>query len=292
MLKRFLTGFFALLFVLSLSACSGSKKNGAVIAKYDGGEVTVAEIDTALANLPARVRSIAERQRKEFIESYVTEKLLLQEAEKRGVQHLADVQGLLKHARQKILVAKLIEQDVESKVDITPEQVRGYYDAHREEFMNPYRVKASHILLRSREEAVLARARVHKGEDFAALAKELSLDPTAVKGGDLGYFRKGQLIPEIEEAAFALDPGQTSDIVQTAFGYHLVQVTDISQPNEKDFNSVEREVHDKLLVEEKSKRFSELTERLRKKAAATAHLPKGFFGQRHLRTARPLAKVA
>ena len=247
-------------------ACVPSAKKGKTLATFEGGSVTEGEFREAMDNLPVRVRSVALRQRSEFMESYITEKLLFQEAEKKGVQHLTDVQDLLKQARRKILVAKLIEQEVESKVNTTPEEVKTYYDNHKEEFMNPYRVRAFHILLRSREDAEAVKARLAGGEDFQEVAKQVSLDPTATKGGDLGYFQKGQLIPEIEEAAFALSPGDISDIIQTSFGFHILKVTELAQPQPKDFVSVENDINDKLVVEQKSRHFAELTDRLKRKA--------------------------
>ena len=258
-----------LLLVLPLSACSRSDKAQgarAVLATYQGGKVTEGDFKTAIRNLSQRVRTVALRQKKEFLESYITEKLLLKEAEKRGVQHLADVEDLMNQARQKILVAKLIENEVESKVKVTPEDVQRYYDTHKEDFQTPFRVKASHMLLRSREEAEGVLARLRLGQDFGELAKTMSLDPTAQKGGDLGYFQKGQLIKEIEETAFAMNKGDLSDIIQTNFGFHIIQVTDIAEPQARDFDSVKNEIRDKLVVEEKSRLFSGLTEDLKRKA--------------------------
>ena len=182
-----------------LPACSRSSgPKGQVLAKFKGGEITDRDFTEAVDNLSPRVRAVAMNQRKEFLESYVIERLLLREAEKKGVQHLDEVQSLMEKAREKILVAKLIEMEIESKVHITPEEAKSYYDANRRAFMPPYRLKASNILLRSREEAEPVRTRAEAGEDFVELAKKHSLDPTAAKGGDLGYFQKGQLILEIE----------------------------------------------------------------------------------------------
>lgn len=236
------------------------------MAKFKGGEITDRDFTEAVDNLSPRVRAVALSQRREFLESYVIEKLLLREAEKKGVQHLDEVQSLMEKAREKILVAKLIEMEIESKVKVTPEDAKNYYDANKEEFMTPYRVKASHILLRSREEAEQVRTQAEAGGDFAELAKKHSLDPTAAKGGDLGYFQKGQLIPEIEEAAFAMGKGDTSGVIETAFGFHLIRVDDVAQPQSREYAAVEKEITDKIAVEEKSRLFGRLTERLKGKA--------------------------
>lgn len=265
LMRKYLIGAVFLALLAGSLSCSNTPK-GPVVATFDGGSVSAFDFKLAVENLPKRVRGVAERQRKEFLESYITEKLLLQEAEKRGLQHMQDVQDVLKQARQKILVAKLIESEVEAKAAVTPEDIQAYYDSHQDEFMSPYRVRASHILLRSREEAVQALARIKGGESFEDVAKQVSLDPTAAKGGDLGFFQKGQLIAEIEEAAFALSPGELSDVIQTSFGYHIIKVAEVSEPKLKDAESVKEEIKEKLTVEKKAGLFSELAERLKRKA--------------------------
>lgn len=251
-------------------AAAGCSEAGALkskkIAGFSGGIVTDTEFSRAVSALPERVRAVALRQKKDFLESYITEKLLCREAEKKGIQHLNDVRDLLAQARQKILVAKLIEREIESRAKVSDDEVKAHYDNHQDEFMNPFRVRAEHILLRSREEAERAAADIKGGADFVVIAKERSLDPTAARGGDLGFFSKGQLIPEIEEAAFALEKGAMSGIIQTAFGFHLIKVTDVAEPSLKDFASVAKELHEKLLIEKKSRLFEEWTGRIKSDA--------------------------
>ena len=237
-----------------------------MLASYDGGKITEHEFRQAITNLPERVREAALIQKEDFLDSLVIEKLLLQEAESRGLQHSAEVEAVLSQARQRILVAKLIEDEVELKADVDADEVKTYYDNHRDEFVTPFRLRASHILLRSREEADEMLQRLQEGESFEDLAKEHSLDPSAVKGGDVGYFKKGQLIPEFEEVAFSLKKDDLSDIVQSPFGFHIIKVTGEAKPQVKDFAVVEKDITSRLLIEKKTENFESLVERLKKKA--------------------------
>jgi len=87
-------------------------------------------------------------------------------------------------------------------------------------------VRASHILVVTEKEAKQVKARLDRGEDFAEVAKEVSKCPSAARGGDLGFFGRGAMVPEFEKAAFALEVGEVSGPVKTQFGWHIIMVTD------------------------------------------------------------------
>ncbi len=137
-------------------------------------------------------------------------------------------------------INQLVEKNVLSKINITDEQAKDYYDLHQTEFNQPERVRAAHILAKfespqpTEDEKKKVRERIEKieeriknGEDFTKLATEENDDMLASKqGGDIGVFAKGQVDPAFGDAAFALEPDQVSDIVESAFGYHLIKVSE------------------------------------------------------------------
>lgn len=137
-----------------------------------------------------------------------------------------------------LALKKLIEDEVAPKVSVSDSEIRAFYDNNPETFKQPERVKASHILIKvdpkadssqkaeAQKKIDLVQAKIQKGEDFGALAKEYSEGPSAPKGGDLGYFSRGQMVKPFEDAAFAMKPGEVSGMVETRFGYHLIKVTD------------------------------------------------------------------
>ena len=135
-------------------------------------------------------------------------------------------------------IQQFIDKQFVQKITVSGGESKTYYDSHPDLFKQPEEVRASHILIKvdpgadesrkveARKKLEKIQKRLQKGEDFAALAKEFSEGPSSVKGGDLGYFRRGQMVKPFEEAAFALGPGEMSDIVETEFGYHLIKVID------------------------------------------------------------------
>jgi len=139
--------------------------------------------------------------------------------------------------KKALAIQQFIDGQFVQKVTVSDKEVKAYYDSHPDSFKQSEQARASHILIKvdpqadeskkaaARKEIKEIQQKVKKGDDFAALAKEYSQGPSSTKGGDLGYFRRGQMVGPFEKEAFALTPGQVSDIVETRFGYHLIKVT-------------------------------------------------------------------
>ncbi len=149
------------------------------------------------------------------------------------------LQAVRDDARNEIGVEKLVEGEIAAKIAVKPEAVSDFYKNNQDKFQQGPRVRASHILIQvpqGADAAAKAAARtkaegilkdLKAGKDFAAAAKENSQDPgSAVNGGDLGFFEQGQMVPPFEQAAFALKPGQMSEIVESQFGFHIIKVAE------------------------------------------------------------------
>lgn len=137
-----------------------------------------------------------------------------------------------------ILASRLVRREVSAEAEVTEAEIEEYYNENKDSFPErPETVRLSHIYIslmpdsaayaQARGAAERVRERVLAGESFAELAMELSADPSARKGGDLGYFKRGQLAPQFEEAVFSLEPGEVSEVVQTRFGFHVIKLTDM-----------------------------------------------------------------
>jgi peptidyl-prolyl cis-trans isomerase C len=177
-----------------------------------------------------------------------------------------------------LAIKKLIEKETAAAIKISEEEKKDFYEKNKKEFEQPEAVQMSHILINvkpgaSKEETEKARkkieeilAKVKAGEDFAELARKNSECPTSSKGGDLGYVSKGKMVPEFEKAAFALKPGQVSDIVQTQFGFHIIKVGEKRPAQILSYEKVEKGIEN-ALMNQKSKEW--ITSYLKKLRAQT-----------------------
>ncbi|WP_053228044.1 peptidylprolyl isomerase [Spirochaeta cellobiosiphila] len=199
-------------------------------------------------------------------------------------------QGYSKEDLQKdiasgIRINQLIQQEVGSKmVQITEDEARSYYTANPEEFTQPEQVRASHILIQvasnasddektkayKKAEAVLEK--VKEGLDFGDLAKEYSEGPSGPNGGDLNYFGRGQMVPAFEEAAFALDVGEVSDIVETQFGYHIIKVFDKKAAQLIPFDTYKGKIIDAMNQKKYQAAYEDYLQQLEDKASISKYL--------------------
>jgi peptidyl-prolyl cis-trans isomerase SurA len=162
--------------------------------------------------------------------------------------------------RNGILTQEVIRQQVGGRLDIPSDEVKKYYDAHKDQFNRPEQVELSEIFLstegKSPEEMAAVRTkaddlhnRAVKGEDFAEMAKRYSEGSTAKDGGDLGRFERGQLAPQLEEAVFKLDRNGVSDVIQTKTGFEVLKVLNHYDAGLQPLDKVETEIMNKLYTE-------------------------------------------
>jgi len=179
--------------------------------------------------------------------------------------------------RRQMLIQRVTAIEVK-RPPVSDDEVAAYYDRHRERFVDPGRVRASHIILlasreRDPEHYEQARAKIaaikkeiDAGADFAAMAGKYSQDGSARQGGDLDWFERGKMIPAFERAAFAMEVGQIGGPVETAFGFHLIKVTGRETPKQLPFDEVKGEIRRRLEDEGFDKNREEWLQVVRKMA--------------------------
>ncbi len=191
--------------------------------------------------------------------------------------------------RMQIRRGDLIQQVIETAVadsagaQITDAEVQEFYDGHPEFFDQGEQIAARHIIvstqgMESEAEIAEARERIEAirqellaGADFAELAREYSDDGSALQGGDLGTFGRGQMVPEFEQAAFALEEGEISGIVQTQFGFHVIEVTERMDTGMVPIADVSQSIREYLGQQQQADALSEYVERLRDEADVVVH---------------------
>ena len=178
--------------------------------------------------------------------------------------------------KEQIMVRHLIERKVISRISVSPTEVDAYYKEHADALAAPESIKLSNILIRlkgdpaeTEKAAALAKdifARLKAGEGFAACAKEYSEGAGAEEGGAMGYVKKGDLMPQIDEVIFNLKPGEVSDIIQTSLGYHIFKVEEKAEAKTPELAEVRRRIEDAIFREKIDSGAKEFVKDLRKHA--------------------------
>ena len=187
--------------------------------------------------------------------------------------------------RASLQITALLQAELDAKTAVTAEQVNDFYVKNPAAFQQGERVKASHILVRvqanadpaerekARAKAAGLLADVKAGKDFAALAKQYSDDPgSGAQGGDLGFFQRGQMVPPFEQAAFALAVGQTSELVTSDFGFHIIRVTDKQPGRTQTLDEVRPEIEQYLVGQNREQQTRLFVEALKAKGKVEIYI--------------------
>ena len=218
--------------------------SGEVIATYGSHKLTSGQVMRELERLPPPSRTylaVPERKR-QFVDNMIMNDLLFDEGRQAGYDRDAEIERQVEDLRKRLVVQRVMRQ-YQSPPTITDEQVKAYYDANPDIYSTT-QIHASHILVKDEDTAKQIRDELRDHpEKFAELAKEKSIDTsTAQKGGDLGTFGQGRMVPDFERAAFSLKAGQVSDVVKTQYGYHIIMVTERKEGERKPFDQVKEQI--------------------------------------------------
>jgi len=283
-----------------------------VVARVNGEDVKKSELEMAIRSLEERARSAVPAEQRDAVYRQVLDRLigfhlLVQEAKARKVvappwevdsqieqikkqfpsedafKQMLQSRGITAEklradTAQTIAVNVMLKAELEPKVTVTADAGKKFYDENKARFRQDDSVHASHILIRTAENADAAAkakaksqaddllAQIKKGGDFAALAKQHSQDPgSAPNGGDLGFFSKGQMVPAFEQAAFSLKPGQTSGVVETPFGYHIIRVSEAKAGRDLSYDEVKGQIEEYLKQQIRDQKSQEFVDQLKAK---------------------------
>ncbi len=296
----------ALVLALALALLAGAGcTDKDTAAKVNGEKIPLSELDKQVAQLKKQYpdmfngadgegRLLDFKQR--LLDNMINQKLVEQAAEDKGIkiaegdidkqiqqlksgfQDEEQFQSALKSAgmteetlrqqiRDQLLTQKLIES-LASDIKISEQEMKAYYDKNKSQFEQQAAKRASHILFKPEDKKTAEKvlAQVRNGGDFAALAKEYSVDTaTASNGGDLGW-PTTPYVPEFEAALDKLAKGQTSGLVKTPYGWHIIRVTDVRKATQQKFEDVKDQIEQILIQQRRADAYQKFLDELKKKA--------------------------
>ncbi|MBN1883312.1 MAG: peptidylprolyl isomerase [Deltaproteobacteria bacterium] len=228
------------------------------MARYDGKIITVDEYLEEFDNLPEHTRASINtpEEKQEFVYRLIRRELLLQEAVRMGLEYDESIQYKIETYKSNLLISEMLERKFSGKIIVTEAEIKEYYTNNLNDFTTET-VEASHILVKTREDAENVLALIDRGRNFNDLATEYSFGPGADKGGVLGVITRGQMMPEFEEALFSLEKeGDISPIIETEFGYHIIRLDTPKTTIVKPYDEVKETIRE-VLSDQKEKELFE-----------------------------------
>ncbi|MDA8307194.1 MAG: peptidyl-prolyl cis-trans isomerase [Deltaproteobacteria bacterium] len=231
--------------------------------------ITRPELELAMARYRAATGKdrLTEAEINGLLEDLIRRRLLLQIATVQAYKKDPAVVAKVKNYEDSLIVARWVEGKIRSKVQVSEQEIRAYYDTNRQLYRTPPRVKASYILLRTRGEAEMILKKLHGGADFAQLAKQYSIDlPTGQRGGRIGTISESRPPSALGKVLFLLAQGETSEIITTKAGYAIFKADKIYPPGFKPYEAVHNNIRDQLFRKKARDSFKQIVQKLEKNA--------------------------
>lgn len=238
-----------------------------VLAVVAGEEITQGIFDTFLKGVPEQQQMYLSNPqfREQCFEQLVALFLFAKKGEEDKLEETEEFQKVFASAKRDIM-AQMSIRDTLKGISVSDEEIKAYYDANKDQFNKGETVSAKHILVESEEKCNEILAAITNGEKtFEDAAKESSTCPSGQKGGDLGTFGKGQMVPEFEQAAFTAEIGQVVGPVKTQFGFHLIKVEAKNEAEAAAFEEVKENIRRNLVQQKQNKVYGETVAKLKEK---------------------------
>ena len=245
--------------VLAVAQPALGQEPDPVVAKVNGTEIHRSDVMESAKNLPPQMQAQAEELMPVLVERLVDIQLITDAAAAEGLENDSVVMERLAEVKRELIRQVYLERLVEQEV--TDEKLQARYQEFIEENPPEEQVKARHILVEDESEAREVISELDEGADFSELASARSIGPSAPRGGDLGYFTNGTMVPAFSEAAFALDAGSyTAEPVQTQFGWHVILVEDKRATPTPSLDEVREQLTEEVTREVFQEKLAELRE--------------------------------
>ncbi|MDA8082942.1 MAG: peptidylprolyl isomerase [Nitrospiraceae bacterium] len=283
----------SLLFAVSVRA------DDDIVAKINGKIITNESYSKFVDTYPPDKKKFLDenlQNRRIILERMIQVLAVADMAKKKGLDKDPAIQTQVEYFTKEILAQEMLKT-IGNDIAVTDKDIDQYYKAHLEDFKVPEMVHARHILIRfekapseaealisngkAKEKAESILARIRAGEDFAKLAEEYSDDNgSKAKGGDLGFFPRGKMVPAFENAAFSLKPGQVSDLIETNYGYHIIKVEERQPAGVPPLEKVKEAVREKIKVASRKAKIDAFMDEAFKEDGVELHLDKVTLPQK------------
>jgi len=227
------------------------------LAKVGDTIITEADIDATIEALGPRGQAYNNPEgRKAVLEQVIAKHLFLYEARKNAYENDPKFKADLAKVRDEMLANFAIEKEI-SSITVSDDELKAFYEEHKSEFVSGETVEASHILVDNEAKAKALLTDIRSGAiSFAEAAKANSSCPSSEKGGSLGKFSRGQMVPEFDSAVFAMNVGDISEPVKTQFGYHLIHLTAKNEASEIPFEQIRDNLYQKVLMDKQQAAYA------------------------------------
>lgn len=238
-----------------------------VLAVVGGEEITEELFNTFLQGVPKEQQAYLSNPqfREQCLEQLISLFLFAKKGQEEKLNETEEFKNIIVNAKRDVL-AQLAMRETMKDVTVSEEEVKEYYDANQAQYQKGTTVSAKHILVASEEKCNEILAAITSGEKaFEEAAQEFSTCPSGQRGGDLGTFGKGQMVPEFEQAAFAAEIGQVVGPVKTQFGFHLIKVEGKNEATVASFEEVKENIKRTLVQQKQNQVYNETVAELKEK---------------------------
>lgn len=232
-------------------------KENKVLATVNGKEITENEVEVFLHSLAPQVAAQFGdvEGRKKLLQELVNQELFYLDAVDNNFDKEEDFIAELERVKVNLLKQYAVSK-ILNNVIATEDEIKDYYEKFKDTFKKPESVKASHILVDDEDTALNIVKEIKDGLSFAEAAKKYSKCPSNANGGDLGYFTRGKMVPEFENAAFGMNKDEISSPVKSQFGYHIILVTDKKEESKSTLDEVRGELERQIIIVKQNSDYS------------------------------------
>ena len=241
-----------------------------VVALVNGRAITQTEFDLRWGELSKATRARYEKEggKRKFLDELITRELLMQEARRRGLDQDDMIRDKTQRYKEQLILDELLKDKLQSKVELTQVELDAYYERHASELLDPLKANVWLMQLPNVYAARDLEAQVNRGGTFAKFAQRYSVDEkTKAKGGDLGPYRKGLVLPELDAVIHTLKLGMVSAPIKTDSGYFLVMLTPLDEAIIQADLAKQERLRQELLADKRRKQFEEVIADIRTNAA-------------------------